>query len=384
MKHISMSIPGHGAIPAGQRPARTAPDGPAASVGIDKWDLLRDAVQARQHLGVSDRDLAVLSALLSFHPAAGLDLRGRLVVFPSNASLSARLHGMPESTLRRHLAALVRAGLLARRDSPNGKRYARRGPDGGIERAFGFDLMPLARRAAEIVAAAAQSRAEAQEMRRLREEIGVTLREAARARLAALAEGKAPALSAEHLADLHRQSRRKSDLAALRRLCAESRIALDLVLPALVETAIPGGNDSQNERQYQSSEPDEPESDCNEEGKIRACGATPLTIQTVLQATPDIRAYSTRPIRNWRDLLDVGAFVAPMLGITHSVWAAARRTMGDDVAATAIACLLQQASRIRAPGAYLRVLTAHAAKGAFDPARMVNALLNLGARPAGS
>lgn len=384
MKHISMSILGHGAVPAGQVSAETAPDGPSASVSIDKWDLLRDAVQARQHLGVSDRDLAVLSALLSFHPLPGLDLRARLTVFPSNASLSARLHGMPESTLRRHLAALVRAGLLARRDSPNGKRYARRGRDGQIERAFGFDLMPLARRATEIAATAQQSRAEAEEMRRLREEISVNLRDAGRARLAAMAEGNAPALSAEHLADLHRQSRRKSDLAALQRLCAESRIAFDLVAPVAVETAIPGGNDSQNERHYQSSETDEPESECDEEGKTRECGANRLTIETVLKATPDIRAYSARPIRNWRDLLDVGAFVAPMLGITQSVWAAARRTMGDDVAATAIACLLQQASRIRAPGAYLRVLTAHAAKGAFDPARMVNALLRLGARPAGS
>ncbi|MGP9804911.1 plasmid replication protein RepC [Paracoccus sp. NSM] len=377
-----MSILGHGVVPAGQVSAETAPDGPSASASIDKWDLLRDAVQARRHLGVSDRDLAVLSALLSFHPLPGLDLRAQLTVFPSNASLSARLHGMPESTLRRHLAALVKAGLLTRRDSPNGKRYARRGRDGQIVRAFGFDLMPLARRAAEITAAAQQSRAEAEEMRRLREEISVNLRDASRALIAAMSEGAAPALSSERLADLHRQSRRKSDLAELHRLCAESRAALDLVAPIAVETTIPGGDDNQNERHYQSSETDNLESECHEDGETRECGAKGLTIETVLLATPDIRAYSAKPIRNWRDLLDVGAFVAPMLGITHPVWAAARKAMGDDVAATSIACLLQQASRIRSPGAYLRVLTAHAAKGAFDPARMVNALLSLDARPA--
>lgn len=384
MKHISMSSLGHGAVPAGQVSAKTAPEGPSASASIDKWDLLRDAVQARRHLGVSDRDLAVLSALLSFHPLPGLDLRAQLTVFPSNASLSARVHGMPESTLRRHLATLVRAGLLTRRDSPNGKRYARRGRDGQIERAFGFDLMPLACRAAEITAAAQQSRAEAEEMRRLREEISVNLRDASRALVAAMTEGRAPALSLEHLADLNRQSRRKHDLANLQRLCAESRVALDLVAPVALETQIPGGNDSQNERHYQNSKTDKPESECYEDREIRQCGADRLTIETVLQATPDIRAYSVKPIRNWRDLLDVGAFVAPMLGITHSIWAAARRAMGDDAAATAIACLLQQASRIRAPGAYLRVLTAQASKGSFDPARMVNALLSQDARHAGS
>ncbi|MDM7457786.1 MAG: plasmid replication protein RepC [Paracoccus sp. (in: a-proteobacteria)] len=339
MKHISISILGHGAVPAGQVSAEAAPDGPVASGSIDKWNLLRDAVEARQHLGVSDRDLAVLSALLSFHPCAGLDLRARLTVFPSNASLSARLHGMPESTLRRHLAALIRAGLLARRDSPNGKRYARRGRDGQIERAFGFDLTPLAHRSAEITTAAQQSRVEAQEMRRLREDISVNLREASRGLLAAMAEGKDPALSAGHLADLQRQSRRKSDIAALRRLCAESRAARDLVAKVAVETEIPDANDSQNERHYQSSITDEFENDCDECGESRRHDTKRLTIETVLRATPDIQAYSTRPIRNWRDLLDVGAFVAPMLGIAQAVWAAARRTMGDDAAATAIACL---------------------------------------------
>ncbi len=51
--------------------------------------------------------------------------------------------GMPASTLRRHLAVLVDAGLIVRRDSPNGKRYARKNRAGAIELAFGFDLSPL-------------------------------------------------------------------------------------------------------------------------------------------------------------------------------------------------------------------------------------------------
>ena len=55
---------------------------------------------------------------------------------------------MSEPTLRRHLAALVEAGLIIRRDSPNGKRYARR-VDEEVAQAFGFDLAPLVARAAE-------------------------------------------------------------------------------------------------------------------------------------------------------------------------------------------------------------------------------------------
>ncbi|MGZ2845964.1 plasmid replication protein RepC, partial [Pseudomonas aeruginosa] len=84
-----------------------------------------------------------------------------LVVFPSNQQLALRAHGMPASTLRRHLAALVDAGLIIRRDSPNGKRYARKGRGGEIELAFGFELSPLVVRAEEFEILAAEIEADA-------------------------------------------------------------------------------------------------------------------------------------------------------------------------------------------------------------------------------
>ena len=60
-------------------------------------------------VGVSERALAVLDALLTFHPETALTGEA-LTVFPSNEQLSLRAHGMPASTLRRHLAVLVDAG----------------------------------------------------------------------------------------------------------------------------------------------------------------------------------------------------------------------------------------------------------------------------------
>ena len=56
--------------------------------------------------------------------------------------LTIRAHDISQTTLRRRLAALVEAGLIIRRDGPNGKRYARKGQGGSIEQAFGFDLPP--------------------------------------------------------------------------------------------------------------------------------------------------------------------------------------------------------------------------------------------------
>lgn len=91
---------------------------------------------------------------------------------------SARAHGMAESTLRRHLAALVRCRLIARRDSPNGKRYAARAYNGESAVAYGFDLRPLLVRAPEISDAGEAARANALTLRRMRETVVIRLRDA--------------------------------------------------------------------------------------------------------------------------------------------------------------------------------------------------------------
>ena len=125
---------------------------------IDKWKLFRSVCEARALIGVSDRALVVLNALLTFYPQAELSEANGLVVFPSNVQLSLRAHGMAPATLRRHLSALVEAGLIFRKDSPNGKRYARRSRGGEGGEAFGFSLSPLVVQAAEIDAMAERVR----------------------------------------------------------------------------------------------------------------------------------------------------------------------------------------------------------------------------------
>ena len=132
---------------------------------VHKWRIFRAICTARPALCVSERSLAVLNALLSFHPETTLAAEDDLIVFPSNEQLCLRTHGMPPSTLRRQLAALVDAGLIVRRDSPNGKRYARNGRGGEITLAFGFDLSPLAARAEEFERIAEEIDAEARTVR---------------------------------------------------------------------------------------------------------------------------------------------------------------------------------------------------------------------------
>ena len=91
---------------------------------VHKWRLFRALTEAKEPLGVTDRALSVLHALLSFHQETALTLPASdpksdddspgtgIVVFPSNKELSIRAHGMAAATLRRHLASLVDAGLI--------------------------------------------------------------------------------------------------------------------------------------------------------------------------------------------------------------------------------------------------------------------------------
>lgn len=82
--------------------------------------------------------------------------------------------------MRRHLAALVDSGLVLRRDSPNGKRYARKTTSGDIGQAFGFDLGPIVARSDEFAALAEVAIAKRQALAILRERITLARRDIAK------------------------------------------------------------------------------------------------------------------------------------------------------------------------------------------------------------
>ncbi|PZP55049.1 MAG: replication initiation protein RepC, partial [Delftia acidovorans] len=157
----------------------------------DKWKVFRDACEARAVLGIQDRALAVLDALLTFYPDNELSEDRGLVVFPSNDQLAVRAHGIAGTTLRRQLAALVDAGLIQRKDSANGKRYARKDETGAIEEAFGFSLAPLLARAEELAHAAQQVAAERKRFRITKEALSICRRDVRKLISAAMEEGAA-------------------------------------------------------------------------------------------------------------------------------------------------------------------------------------------------
>src|SRR5690606_21497210 len=212
-------------------------------------------------IGVSDRSLAILHALLSFYPEAELSEEHGLVVFPSNRQLSLRAHGMADTSLRRHLAALVDAGLILRRDSPNGKRYARKTGEGAVEEAFGFSLAPLVVRTDEIQEAADRVRAENRALKLMRERVTLYRRDIYKIIEAAMEEGAAGDWGAvgcrfravvEAIPRRATAGEREAIVGALAQIGEDS----DTMLEKLVNTENMDRNDVHIGRQQTESNPD--------------------------------------------------------------------------------------------------------------------------------
>ena len=88
--------------------------------------------------------------------------------------------------------ALFEAGIFVIRDNEQGKRYGRRGPDGRIIEAYGFDLSPLALRYDEFIRIAAEAKLERQRMKALRKRATIARRAVRQAGEALAAHGPLP------------------------------------------------------------------------------------------------------------------------------------------------------------------------------------------------
>ena len=376
-----------------ERPEASVPGRP-----VNKWELLRELSKAQAAFGVSERDLTVLQGLLSFFPDDALGGNAEMVVFPSNKAICERLNGMPCSTMRRHLARLVEAGLLQRRDSPNGKRYVRKH---GEERvAFGFDLSPLYCQSEEIARAAEAVREAEERVRRLREVVSLMRRD-----LAALAEFGDDMQPGLGIWDQLRDKAILTARALRRKLSIEDLAAYRADLEALLDQArniIDGSeteemntNDARSERHHHNSnkesidlEPaleksgaaagvpdvdrDEPVADVDEQD-TRHLPKIPLHL--VIAACPSLKTFYQGEIRHWHQLFDAACHVRPAMGISASAWEEAQRFMGPEQASIVVSAMLERFEDIRSPGGYLRALTAKAVAGEFSCGPMVMALI---------
>jgi replication initiation protein RepC len=384
-------------------------------LSINKWKLFRSLCEARTMLGVSDRSLVVLNALLTFYPETELSEANGLVVFPSNAQLSLRAHGMAPATLRRHLSALVESGLIFRKDSPNGKRYSRRAKSAGEGRvgeageAFGFNIAPLISRASEFEAMAEEVQYERRELKMMKERVSLLRRDIDKLIELGAEELPHEDWSAKYakfrgVIDAIPRQARRGDLEPIVDGLECIQIDISKLLENKLNSRKIDANESHFERHIHNSNTQsisdlEPcfrinqggegevvletiqlATNCDEEGGGAAYmpNATvlraepdnstekPIPLGLVLKACPDIADYAKGGIASWRDLMVAAVTVRSILGVSPSAYKEACEVFGQEKAAVIVGLILQRAELIQSAGGYLRGLTEKQKVGEFS------------------
>ncbi|WP_027487394.1 plasmid replication protein RepC [Allorhizobium undicola] len=357
-----------------------------SSAQADKWQLLRALTEARLQFGLGDRAICLLEALASFHPDRVLDGSRPVIVFPSNRELGVRARGMAPATIRRHLAALVEAGMILRRDSANGKRFCRKDEYGQLEDAYGFDLAPLALRADEIYMAAEEARARMKAERSLRGEVTIANRDISKIIALAIEESRAGQWLEFSLEQKGINARWRGTLSLselrerLAQLSALRKEVENAYLSSLSEEEM-SCNDHHNERHYHNSNTDQI-FEINGKEHEKAAAGTPndaprklaISLKKLKTICPQLGDYTKAGISSWSDVVAAAEVVRTMLGISPDAWAKAKRALGEQAAAVVIAAMLEKTDTIRSAGGYLRTLTEKAEKGQFSIYPMLQAL----------
>lgn len=329
----------------------------------DKWDLVDHLTVAAADFDLSHRSIAVLRVMLTFVPDRHLTpLPGRAIVFASNATLCARLGGMPESTLRRHLAALVASGVIERCDSPNRKRFAKR-LGNGLGCAFGFDVGRLAILAPEIKARAAVAERRAQEHAALRCAVLAARQTLIQHLTAQGIDPEAPGPYSPLFGRTRLFLRRKDNHDDLRLLLSDLENALI--------TPEPSVSDIENER-HQHKEIDIDSGQADETVDKSPLGMSKTIPQIDLNTFKEYRLMFPKEAETTDELNSHARQLIPMMGIDLPVYDEALELMGMHLAPLAVLGMLERFETLKNPGGYLRHLSQQARRGSLDVSAMLD------------
>ncbi|SEO22647.1 replication initiation protein RepC [Gemmobacter aquatilis] len=337
-----------------------------------RWSLLDLVRTCRDRLGLRDRDVTVLRGLLSLVPGSARP--HEWIVFASNRVLIERCDGIDERTLRRRLEHLRTGGLLARRSSPNGKRYQVRDDAAEIRLTYGIDLSPLFMIRGHLQALAAQCRQDALRCKALRSVIRDLLFHSSHLLAPDLAETAYRAL---------RRALSSDDLQAIVDKLREETCASHS--QEARETSVLTASDSQNDRHIQNSNKEDLDSE-----RVRTSGVTEIlpdrgpvtnakkaediTVGECMSLAPNAATFACEPTRDWDSVVKLSTQLAPAIGLQTGDIETARSSMGVLGCALAVIGLVESFGRIRNPRAYLRSLAKRAQLEDLDPIRMFRSL----------
>lgn len=386
-------------------------------------------------LNLPSQAIELMNKLLSFSQERDWAADTRPLVWPDTERLLAQV-SFSLATLKRNMRRLCEAGLIAFRDSPNGKRFGKRDANGRIipTSSYGIDLSPLGVRTPALEMMAEEEECRRDELRRLARQWTCQ-----RKMLAGYIDSgldydlpgpwKECAADLEHLVE---QRQGRCSVETLRDLCEALAAVLerartayaaasehfDEAPPSAAQAAgfdqkhtkmSPMGvtnephkqNTNQplleslyNKRRSANAEqlnlhPDAGSASEKEASEKPVAGGSnvqhnpagpqsyPIDLQSVLDACPELLSWVTGGVRNWHELAGAAAQIRPMLGISPSAWSEARAELGMSAAAVALAIIAQKfaAGEIREPGAYLRGLTERHRSGSLRLDKTIRALL---------
>jgi len=119
--------------------------------GLLPGHLLAAFKGAARYIGLRGNIIVAMDYLFSLTRPQDWTGDSRPIVWPSAREQSEAL-GLSPSGVKFLNRRLIELGLILAKDSPTGARWGRRGHNGQIIEAYGFDLSPLAHRAAEFAA----------------------------------------------------------------------------------------------------------------------------------------------------------------------------------------------------------------------------------------
>ena len=396
--------------------------------GLKPGQLLAAFKAAAPYLGLAPRFVHAIDWLFGFTQPQDWQTGSRPVVWPS-ASMQREALGLgltQSKTINRHLIEL---GLVVMKDSPNGKRYGRRNPQGRLMEAYGFDLSPIAARHAEFLALAAQGRAERERMRRLRRRCTI-----AKNRLLqiletvheqglgdpswAQMEDEARKL-ARSLAKVERLDEMELGVSSLEHRQREALDRLEGLIAAAfaTQTETAGGVDSDPkgpenrphilttnqclnlkdtvmahegsslmaDRAF--SDPDtaqQPNGQRNAKAvrlaRIDTGTIMRLTTDELVRRAPRLKPYLATSSPGWPEIIDAAEWLRHDLGVSKALWGDACVAMGREEAAIALAIVsAKPADHFRSnPGGYFYGMVTKAKAGELNLARTVWGLRSAG------
>ncbi|MGO4855035.1 plasmid replication protein RepC [Phaeovulum sp. W22_SRMD_FR3] len=314
-------------------------------------------------MGLTAPVIATLDAMLSCLPPK----RAHHTVFASNTTLTFRLNGVTDRTIRRHAALLQEAGLLIRRDSPNKKRFTRHNTHEGKSLRFGFDLSPLFQRLQEIAALAAEAMIERERIDYMRAKIRAVAHDILRTN----PENNEAASALRIL----RRKLTLQDCESLMNTLVQSAVSATVQIEKTEsDTTILTASDGQNVRHHHRSTKENTDKKAITPTQDNKTNLDTLTVAELLDACPEAAEFALKKIESVSDVVAHARTLAPMMGIDEKNYQAAQDHLGAFGAAATVWAVMQFHKKIHKVGAYYRALTSGNKSRDFDPLRLIRRL----------